>query len=33
MSNTTVDSSLVVENFLSDFFKEFVRDNMFAPYM
>lgn len=32
MANTTTTSSLVVENFLSDFFKEYVRDSLFAPY-
>lgn len=32
MANTTTASSLVVTNFLSDFFKEYVRDNLFSPY-
>ncbi len=32
MANTTTDSSLVVTKFLSDFFKEYVRDNRFSRY-
>lgn len=32
MANTTTGSSLVVENFLSDFFKEYIRGNLFSPY-
>ncbi len=33
MATTTTNSNLVVTNFLSDFFKEFVRENLFFPYM
>lgn len=33
MTTTTTSSDLVVTKFLSDFFKEFVRDNLFFPYM
>lgn len=32
MANTTVSSDLVVTNYLSDFYREFVRENMFSPY-
>ncbi len=32
MANSTVSSGNVVTKFLSDFFKEFVRGNAFAPY-
>lgn len=32
MANTTTSASLVVENFLSDFFKEYIRGNLFSPY-
>ena len=32
MANTTTQSDLVVTKFLSDFFKEFVRENLFFPY-
>ncbi len=32
MANTTTAAANVVTNFLSDFFAEFVRDNLFAPY-
>ena len=32
MANTTTSTNLVVTKFLSDFFKEFIRDNLFFPY-
>jgi hypothetical protein len=32
MANTTTANDLVVTRFLSDFFKEFVRENLFFPY-
>lgn len=33
MANTTTAAANVVTNFLADFFKEFVRENLFFPYM
>lgn len=33
MANTTVNSSLQVKNFLSDFFQEYIRENRFSKYM
>lgn len=32
MTNTTVNNNLVVKNFLSDFFKEYVRNSRFSRY-
>lgn len=32
MANTTVSSDLQVKKYLSDFYREFVRENMFSPY-
>lgn len=32
MATTTTNSELVVTKFLSDFFKEFIRENLFFPY-
>ena len=32
MANTTTAQDLVVTRFLSDFFKEYIRDNLFSPY-
>lgn len=32
MANTTTSNDLVVTKFLSDFFKEFIRENLFFPY-
>ena len=32
MANTSTNSNLVVTNFLSDFFKEYIRNNRFSRY-
>ena len=32
MANTTTAQDLVVTRFLSDFFKEYIRENLFSPY-
>lgn len=32
MANSVVNTNLVVENYLSDFFQEYVRSNLFSPY-
>lgn len=33
MANTTVAAELVAKKFLSEFYSEFVRENLFSPYM